>query len=363
MLTDLGEDADLLGRLIANHKAGTANASALQKWLDLPATDWENALAAVRQMPADFRQELRDKFNADEETQEEGNEDEDYVPKPAASLFKGRKNKDVVDKLKAIDIKADRGRDTSADDAGKKDLTRKLNNIFKPLKRLKTKAVDVALFGRMIAEIKDGAMTVDAACQVAHAISTHRVAMESDYFTAVEELKEIAEKQGAGQDAGAGMIGTVDFNSACFYRYAAIDLHQLIENLDGERDIAKKAAEGFLGAFVHAVPTGKQNSFAAHNRPSLVYATVRTGSPVSLANAFVKPIVPTADKSLVERSITELDRHSGQINKMYGNEDLKKASHCQLEDGTLPNLGDMAESVDALIKNIVAAAFDGKGTA
>src|SRR6185312_16225076 len=114
--------------------------------------------------------------------------------------------------------------DNTADDSAKKELTKKLNAIFKPLKRLTTKAVDVALFGRMIAEIKDGAMTIDAACQVAHAISTHRIAMESDYFTAVEDLKEVAERQGVGQDAGAGMIGTVEFNSACYYRYAAIDL-------------------------------------------------------------------------------------------------------------------------------------------
>src|SRR5262249_18576560 len=258
---------------------------------DLPAASWEGAFATVRQMPPEFRQELREKFATEEEASGEG-EEEEYVPKPAAALFKGKKNKDLVETLKAIDIKAERGRDRPSHDTGKKDLAKKLNTIFNPLKRLSTKAVDVALFGRMIAEIKDGAMTIDAACQVAHAISTHRIAMESDYFTAVEDLKEIAEKQGAGQDAGAGMIGAVEFNSACYYRYGPIAVGQLADNLHGDRALAKKAAEGFLTAFIHAIPTGKQNSFAAHNPPSLVFAVVRDGPPVSLANAFAKPVAP-----------------------------------------------------------------------
>jgi CRISPR-associated protein Cas7/Cse4/CasC subtype I-E len=362
-LTDLGEDADMMGRLIANHRAGSANAFTLQKWLDLPATDWENVVAAVRQMPADFRQELRDKFSTEEETPEEGEEDEDYVPKSAAALFRSKKNKDMVDRLKAIDIKADRGRDTSPDDAGKKDLAKKLNNIFKPLKRLKTKAVDVALFGRMIAEIKDGAMTVDAACQVAHAISTHRVAMESDYFTAVEELKEIAEKQGAGQDAGAGMIGTVEFNSACFYRYANIDVRQLADRLQNDIELTKKAVDAFLKAFIHAIPTGKQNSFAAHNPPSLVFVIVRDGPPVSLANAFVKPITPQSGESLVEKSIAALDDYYGRLVAMYGPGGLKESAVCQMEVVSLEHLTVDVGTVEKLIASVTAAAFDGKGAA
>ncbi len=363
-LDDQGEDGEMLGRLIANYKAGTANASALQKWLDLPASAWDGVLAAVRQMPPDFLQELREKFSAVEDISDEEEEEEEYVPKSTATLFKSpKKNQDVVDKLKAVDIKTERGRDASSDDAGKKALTKKLNAIFKPLKRLTTKAVDVALFGRMVAEIKDGAMTVDAACQVAHAISTHRIAMESDYFTAVEELKELAQQQGVGQDAGAGMIGTVDFNSACYYRYASLDVGQLIKNLQNDRDVAKGTAKGFLGAFVESIPTGKQNSFAANNKPSLVFAVARDGAPVSLTNAFVKPVVARNGESMVEKSIEALDDFYGRLIKMYGNDGLKTSAVCQMESVTLKHLTNDVGSVESLINTVVSAAFDGKGAA
>jgi CRISPR-associated protein Cas7/Cse4/CasC subtype I-E len=362
-LADIGEDAEMFGRLIANYKTGSANASALHKWLEVPMSAWEKAFAVVRQMPADLRQELRAKFNTgDAASDEEG--EEDYVPKPAAALFKSKTNKDVLEKLKAIDIGAERGWDNSPDDARKKDLIKKLNNIFKPLKplkQLKTDAVDVALFGRMIAEIKDGAMTIDAACQVGHAISTHRVAMESDYFTAVEELKELAEKQGAGKDAGAGMIGTVEFNSACYYRYANIDVGQLVENLHGEQDVAKNAAKGFLTAFVHAIPTGKRTGFAHNNPPSLVFAVVRDQGPVSLANAFVKPVMPSNGESLVEKSIEALDDFYGRLIKMYGDGAVKKSAVCWMEKVELNQLKEDVGSVDKLIETIVTEAFPAGG--
>ncbi len=362
-LPDLGEDAEMCGRLIADHRAGSATASILQKWLELPATAWDNALAAVRQMPSDFRQELREKFTAVEEATEDAADEEEYVPKPAAALFKNKKNKAVVDTLKAVDIKTDRGRDSSAADTGKRHLTKQLNDIFKPLKRLTTKAVNVALFGRMIAEIKDGAMTIAAACQVAHAISTNRIAMESDYFTAVEELKELAERQGVGQDAGAGMIGTVEFNSACFYRYANLDVSQLASNLQNDAELTKQTAEAFLKAFIDAIPTGKQNSFAAHNKPSLVFAVVRDGPPVSLANAFVKPVTPRGDESLVEKSIAALDDHYGRLIGMYGDGGLKKSAVCQMDGVSLKHLKDDVGSVEKLIAAVTKAAFAGKGAA
>lgn len=358
-----GEEGEMLGRLIANYKAGTANASTIQKWLDLPASAWDESLAAIREMPGELLQELRGKFDAADESSGEDVE-EDYVPKLAAALFKSKRNTDVLAKLKPVDVRMERGRDAAAsDDAGKKELTRKLNEIFKPLKRLTTKAVDVALFGRMIAEIKDGAMAVDAACQVAHAISTHRVAMESDYFTAVEDLKEIAQKQGMGQDAGAGMIGTVDFNSACYYRYATIDVGQLVKNLDDDRDIAQQTAKGFLSAFIESIPTGKQNSFAANNKPSLAFGVVRADAPVSLTNAFVKPVVPRNGASLVEDSIESLDDFYGRFVKMYGTGGLKKSAVCHMERTELHHLGEEVSSVEELIAAIVSAAFDEKDPA
>ncbi|MBI3759416.1 MAG: type I-E CRISPR-associated protein Cas7/Cse4/CasC, partial [Deltaproteobacteria bacterium] len=214
------------------------------------------------------------------------------------------------------------------------------------------KAADLALFGRMLADLPE--KNRDAACQVAHSISTNKIhSMEMDYYTAVDDLKPT-------DTAGADMIGTVEFNSACFYRYANLDLGQLRKNLQNDDELVRKTADAFLRAFIHAIPTGKQNSFAAHNPPSLVFAVVRSGTPVSLANAFVKPITPRGEESLVGKSITELDRYYGQVVKMYGDGGLRKSAVCQLETTTLSNMKEDVGSVDNLIDVVIDAAFDGK---
>ena len=369
-LADFGEDAQMLAHLIVNYRAGSANAATLHQWLELPQERWLDAIEAMRTMSPEFMAELREKYVPGETADEENEEEDTFVPEAAAKLFKApRKNREVCDKLKAIDVRAEATRAEAGTDSAGKELNAKLKRIVAPLKKLTTNAVDVALFGRMVAEIKDGAMGVDAACQVAHAISTNRVAMETDYFTAVEELKDLAKSQGAGQDAGAGMIGTVDFNSACFYRYANLDLDQLRKNLkDGDNRVDKilvrDTTKAFLEAFIHAVPTGKQNSFAAHNPPSLIFALVRSGAPVSLANAFVKPVSPHGDDSLLDRAIAALDRYQGQVQKMYpklyGDSGLTKSAFCNLENNKVTNLGEDAGSVDNLIKTIVGAAFNDK---
>lgn len=173
-------------------------------------------------------------------------------------------------------------------------------------------AVDLALFGRMLAD--DATRNVDAACQVAHALSTNEVAMEMDYFTAVDDLKPEGEQ-------GAGMLGVVEFNSSCFYRYAVVDLDALKTNLGGDGGKARQAAMAFLQAFVHAIPTGRQNSMAAHNPPSYVRAIVRDGGqPWNLANAFSRPIRPRRNvvEDLAEASVGALDGHLSALEGMYG---------------------------------------------
>jgi len=143
------------------------------------------------------------------------------------------------------------------------------------------KAADIALFGRMLADLPD--KNVDAACQVAHALSTHRIAMEMDFYTAVDDLKP-------EDNSGADMMGTVEFNSACFYRYAVVHWEQLVKNLGGDAGLARKTVEAFLRGACEAIPTGKQNTFAAHNPPSLYFAVVREANALwSLANAFETP--------------------------------------------------------------------------
>ena len=365
-LADRGDNALMLGRLIADNKAGKANAATLQLWRDLPQETWEPLLVAVRNMPHSVLTELV-KLNepSEDATEADGEEDEPNVPKKAAALFKNKeKNKTVAEALAKIEKPTAKSIKNLDDGIDNKAAVKAIKGIFDPLQKLTTKAVDIALFGRMVAEIKDEKMKVDAACQVAHAISTNRLAsMESDYFTAVDDLKKLAETQGLPQDAGAGMIGTVEFNSACFYRYANLDIGQLTTNLPSDEVLVRKTAEAFLKAFVNAIPTGKQNTFAAHNPPSLVFVTVRTGGPVSLANAFVKPVTPRGDESLVGKSIEALDGYYGRHMKMYGDGGLVKSAVCQMDEAKLTHLKDDAGTVEKVIDAAVAAAFPTGGAA
>jgi CRISPR system Cascade subunit CasC len=220
-----------------------------------------------------------------------------------------------------------------------------------------TSAPDIALFGRMLAEQPE--LGLDAACQVAHAISTHRVTMEMDFYTAVDDLK-------ADDTAGAGMMGFVGFDSACFYRYARIDWGQLIKNLsldeknptEEELALARRTVEGFLRSLVAAVPSGKQNAFAANNPPSFLMAVVRQdGMGWSLANAFEKPVYARADSGLVAPSVAALDAYWGRLRQVYGDDTLVRTAALALDpDLVLENLaGDTVETLDAWVSAVTDA--------
>lgn len=140
-------------------------------------------------------------------------------------------------------------------------------------------SIDIALFGRMAAQ--NPSLNYDAAAQVAHSISTHTVHNEYDYFTAVDEYKP-------DNNAGAGHINTTEFNSSTLYRYATINVSELLENLDGQEVI--DAVKAFSRAFICSMPTGKQNSFANRTLPDMVYITVRHDQPVNFAGAFEEPV-------------------------------------------------------------------------
>ncbi|MBN1314212.1 MAG: type I-E CRISPR-associated protein Cas7/Cse4/CasC [Anaerolineales bacterium] len=186
-----------------------------------------------------------------------------------------------------------------------------------------TSAPDIALFGRMLAEQPE--LGLDAACQVAHAISTHRVTMEMDFYTAVDDLNP-------EDTAGAGMMGFTGFDSACFYRYTRIDWDQLVRNLNGDADLSGLTVAGFLRAAATAVPSGKQTSFAANNPPSFLLAVVRQdGMAWSLANAFERPVKPRRDEGLIAPSVEALDAYWGQLCQVYGTQGLRHTAALALE--------------------------------
>lgn len=143
-------------------------------------------------------------------------------------------------------------------------------------------SVDIALFGRMVADNPE--LNADASCQVAHSISTHAVQNEYDYFTAVDDCSP-------ADNAGAGHLGTMEFNAATLYRYATVNVLDLKKYL--ENDTAQ-AVRGFAESFIRSMPTGKQNSYANRTLPATVYVTIRRDQPINLCGAFEKPIVSAA---------------------------------------------------------------------
>ena len=177
-------------------------------------------------------------------------------------------------------------------------------------------SIDLALFGRMVADVTD--LNVDASCQVAHALSTHAVESEYDYFTAVDDQKAAH----AGEDAGAGMIGTVEFNSATLYRYATIDANLLSKNL-GEGEATRRAVEAFLCAFVYSMPSGKINTFANHTTPDAVYISVREDRPVSYVGAFENAIPNALTGGRVEPSVAALSKYAREVAEDFGDKSIR----------------------------------------
>jgi len=219
----------------------------------------------------------------------------------------------IEDKWENLDItslKASEG----GDKKGKKKVKSALDSdLVKAAKQLLDggKAVDVALFGRMLADLPE--VNREASCQVAHAISTHRVDREFDYYTAVDD-------HSGPSETGAGMIGQVEFNAPTFYRYAVLDVQKLYQNLQQDTDLTLAAVEAFTEAIARAVPTGKQNSFAAHNPPEFIGVSVRHASPLNLANAFERPVVARSEQSLTAQSVMRLHDYEKKLTAVYGSE-------------------------------------------
>lgn len=161
-------------------------------------------------------------------------------------------------------------------------------------------ALDVALFGRMVASNPE--LNTDAACQVAHAISTHTVHNEYDYFTAVDD-------RSPEDNAGAAHLDTVEFNSSTLYRYATVCVSDLANAMNGD---AAQAVCDFVDAFIASMPTGKQNTFANRTLPDFVYVTIRDDQPVNLVGAFEKPVV-AGTEGYMQRSVNALVAYAGKV--------------------------------------------------
>lgn len=150
------------------------------------------------------------------------------------------------------------------------------------LLRKQGQSADIALFGRMLAS--SPVYNIEAACQVAHAISVHPVVIEDDYFTAVDDLND------GSEDAGAAHIGETGFAAGLFYSYICINRALLVDNLGGDEELAQKAIKALIEAAVKVAPEGKQNSFGSRAYASYVLAEKGDQQPRSLSVAFLKPV-------------------------------------------------------------------------
>ncbi|WP_428569374.1 MAG: type I-E CRISPR-associated protein Cas7/Cse4/CasC [Solidesulfovibrio sp. DCME] len=234
------------------------------------------------------------------------------------------------------------------------------------------KTPDIALCGRMtefdakgaFAGLK-GKFTVEGALYAADALSTHAVVNEVDYFTAADDVP--------GQDSGAAHVNEAMFNSACFYKYFAIDFEQLKKNLENDNELASKTVRSFLKAAAQAYPSGKQHAHAAFNLPDGVLVEVKTQSatPISYSNAFANPVPEKSERGLIGESIARLGQHVHDLVVGYGIESerfwfspnlcyrltciAKDENRNEKEQSVAGPFGEFKAFVNAVIKKINAS--------
>lgn len=228
------------------------------------------------------------------------------------------------------ELAMDYHKDTSSKDAKKKTYKSNLEKAVND-----EPSVDILLFGRMAASNPN--LKYDAAAQVAHSISTHAVNNEYDYFTAVDDC-------GDEDTAGAGHLGTVEFNSSTLYRYATVNIRELAVNLNAAE--LKMAVKGFAEAFIRSMPTGKQNTFANRTLPNMVYVALREDQPINLAGAFERPVA-AGDKGYVEASESVLIKYSGRVYEDYAAAPLK-AWVVGIESGDFAEKVNLAELLERI---------------
>ena len=188
---------------------------------------------------------------------------------------------------------------------------------------------------------------------VAHAISTNKMTMESDYFTAMDDLLS-----GENLDElGAGMIGDTDFNSACYYVYASLDTDALLKNLeftDHAEELVQNAVPALIRTMALTNPSGKQNSFAGNVLPSAMLVECKEQKiPTSMVNAFVEPVRPNQDGDLVYNSIVRLAEEADSLSRNYGLEVTRRLWFCVDKYQVTPECQtECCESLPALIQAV-----------
>jgi CRISPR system Cascade subunit CasC len=205
-------------------------------------------------------------------------------------------------------------------------------------------AVDRALFGRMVADRTT--MNVDAAVQVAHSLSVHPHRLEDDLWIAGDDLVPAAE--------GAAMLQRSFFSTATFYGYACLDVPKLAHNLGDDPVLTRQAMEAWLNAAILALPGGRKNSFSAYTETGVALVQIEDRQPFMLANAFLRPVRPTADMDMVAAAVAALDNHLAHVNQMYS----LVTQNALVTGATLPKTGMVTSlTVEQLVEGTIAKVF------
>lgn len=202
--------------------------------------------------------------------------------------------------------------------------------------------IDIALFGRMLAD--DNQFNVDASSQVAHAISTHEVNTEYDYFTAADDLQ----KEGK---SGAAMLDTTEFNSSTLYRYANVAVHEFKHQMNDNKEAVIKGLKLYAEAFSNSMPSGKSNSFANQTLPQAFLVILRDDRPVNLVGAFENPVKAGKEgyvKESVSRMFAEADRVTKFVHKpLAAFYVLADNEHYSFDGNSEDNLDQLLDAVSA----------------
>ena len=256
--------------------------------------------------------------------------------KAIAGTFGKLKGEDKKNPEKLVDLEIEQLAHVSPEELNVIDtLVEKLISEERPpepdeleLLRHPATAVDIAMFGRMLAS--SPAFNMEAAVQVAHAITVHDVAVEDDYFTAVDDLNS------GEEDMGAGHIGETEFASGLFYLYLCINRDLLIENLGGNKELANKSLAALVEAAAKVAPTGKQNSFASRAYASYILAEKGEQQPRSLSVAYLKPV---RGEDVLVKAIDEIETKRANMEKSYGLcADGQKAMNAETGEGSLADI-------------------------
>lgn len=199
-------------------------------------------------------------------------------------------------------------------------------------------AADIAMFGRMMAS-RPG-FNREAAVQVAHAISTHRVHIEDDFYVAVDDRKN---PDDVDEVAGTSFLGTQEFSAGTFYLYLCVDIDLLLSNLGGAGGLAADALEALVRASTTVSPGGKQNSFASRALASYALAELGSDQPRTLAAAFLRPVGSAAGSvDQLHDSVRQLESFHQRLVTVYGAADTRTACMNAVADP-------VSGSLDALV--------------